>query len=171
MVYQFLKRLVTPFNQWDAFREGVIDERGNILIKSKDRHTLSQKRSFGKFDLLVLKLKKLLEKVPGGRTRLASYGAALFLIKEDWEKLSFEDIEELNIEQKYYTIMEGLTEDGIANVASGGDIAGLGYKGADDVKVSKRAANKYKKRNKYYINKLNKAFEEHESTSTLRTPD
>ena len=33
VVYQFIKRLATPFNKWDAYKTGVIDERGNILIK------------------------------------------------------------------------------------------------------------------------------------------
>ena len=80
MVYQFLKRLATPFSQWPAFAEGVIDERGNILIPIKKRNTVRQRNAFGKFDLLVLKLKKLLEKVPGGKSRLASYAAALYLI-------------------------------------------------------------------------------------------
>lgn len=164
MVYQFLKRLVTPFNQWEAYREGVIDERGNILIRSKDRHTLDQKRSFGKFDLLVLRLKKLLEKLPGGKSRLASYAAALMLIKEDWNKYSEEEIEQLNIEQSYSTIMEQLEEEGIANVAGAGEVAGMGYKGPDDLKVSKRAATKYKRRNR-----VNKAFEDYGHNESART--
>ena len=35
LVYQFLKRLTTPFNETPAFDLGIIDERGN-RIKSKD---------------------------------------------------------------------------------------------------------------------------------------
>lgn len=89
MVYSFLKRLVTPFESWDAYKEGVIDADGNILLKAKDRVKVSQRQSFGKFDLLVLKLKKLLEKVPGGKTRLASFAAALWLIKEGDELIEF----------------------------------------------------------------------------------
>ena len=32
MIYQFIKRLATPFNKWEAFKTGVIDARGNIKI-------------------------------------------------------------------------------------------------------------------------------------------
>lgn len=164
MVYQFLKRLVTPFDQWDAYKTGVIDEKGNILLKPKDRHTLDQKRSFGKFDVLVLRLKKLLAKVPGGSTRLASYAAALLLIKEDWKKYSEDELNGLPLDRDLNIIMESLEEEGIANVAGAGNIAGMGYKGKDDVKVSPRAAKRYKKRNRLDADKLNRAFEDYDRT-------
>lgn len=165
LVYQFLRRLVTPFNQWEAFKEGIIDERGNIVIKAKDRHSLDQKRSFQKFDLLVLKLKKLLEKVPGGKSRLASYAAALYLIKEDWDQQEVSYLEEADLEDRFNSILESLEEDGIANVASGGDIAGMGYGGKDDVLVPKRAKSKYIRKNKKEAEKLNRAFEELEANN------
>jgi hypothetical protein len=38
MVYQFLKRLATPFEKWDAFKEGVIDKEGNIILKKNRRN-------------------------------------------------------------------------------------------------------------------------------------
>ena len=54
MVYQFLKRLATPFNKWDAFKEGVIDDKGNILIK-KNKRTQKQKNKFQIFNVMILK--------------------------------------------------------------------------------------------------------------------
>jgi hypothetical protein len=39
--------------------------------------------------LLVTPFKKLIEKLPGGKTRIASYAAALFLIKENTEMDDF----------------------------------------------------------------------------------
>lgn len=81
LTYQFLSRLVTPFNKWKAYETGVIDQDGNILVKKDDRSS-TQKDSFEKFDLLVLKIKKMLEKIPGGSTRIGSWAAALWLIKE-----------------------------------------------------------------------------------------
>src|SRR6056300_889826 len=86
MLYQFIKRLATPFNKWRAYELGIIDDKGNILKNAKERRTVQERDAFGKFDLLVLKLKKLLEKIPGGQTRLGSYAAALWLIKEHQEK-------------------------------------------------------------------------------------
>ena len=31
MVFQFVKRLATPFKEWDAYKLGIIDEDGKIL--------------------------------------------------------------------------------------------------------------------------------------------
>jgi hypothetical protein len=82
LVYQFIRKLTTPFDKWEAYKLGIIDEKGNILIKRKDFLQAKQRKAFGIFDLMILNLKKLLAKVPGGSSRLASYAAALFLIKE-----------------------------------------------------------------------------------------
>ena len=81
LVYQFVRRLATPFNKWEAYDQGIIDDKGNILIKKKDRDA-KQRKAFGVFDVMVTNMKKLLAKVPGGSSRLASYAAALYLIKE-----------------------------------------------------------------------------------------
>jgi len=82
LVYQFIRKLTTPFEKWEAYKLGIIDEKGNILIKRKNFLQKKQRDAFGIFDLMILNLKKLLAKVPGGSSRLASYAAALFLIKE-----------------------------------------------------------------------------------------
>jgi hypothetical protein len=82
MVYAFIKRLITPFSEWEAYKLGIIDERGNVLKKRKELRLQAEVRAFGVFDVLVLNLKKLLEKLPAGQTRLASYAAALWLIRE-----------------------------------------------------------------------------------------
>lgn len=100
LVYQFIRRLATPFEKWEAYKLGIIDEKGNILIKKKDYTRAEQRKAFGIFDLMILKLKKLLAKVPGGSSRLASYAAALYLIKE-WNHFSDETLlkEDLSEEQ------------------------------------------------------------------------
>jgi len=81
LVYQFVRRLATPFEKWDAFKLGVIDKNGNVLVKKKDRDA-KQKKAFAVFDVMVRNMKRLLAKLPGGSSKLASYAAALFLIKE-----------------------------------------------------------------------------------------
>jgi len=154
MIYQFIKRLATPFNKWEAFKTGVIDARGNIKIIERKR-TPQQKRSFKIFDLLVLRLKKLLEKIPGGRTRLASYAAALMLIKEDWENKSEQEILHESNDTfidylrlyKLDTYNRALEEMPTVSMGSGA-IAGGGVNGPDDVKVAKKARKKYKQWNK-----------------------
>ena len=82
LIYQFLKRLTTPFNETEAFKLGIIDERGAILKKRSTLKTMAEREAYSLFDGMIWKLKKLLEKVPGGKSKFASYAAALFLLKE-----------------------------------------------------------------------------------------
>ena len=105
LVYQFLKRLATPFNQWEAFKLGLIDAEGNILKRRKDLKAVKERDAFGVYDLMVLNLKKLLGKVPGGKTRLASYAAALYLLKE-WNH--FTDQTNLNESVSDFDIEESI---------------------------------------------------------------
>ena len=94
LVYAFISRLVTPFNKWDAYKTGVIDEKGNILISRDKMTTGKQRDSFRIFDQLVLNVKKMLAKIPGGDSRFATYAAALFLIKEQHNNLSESQVSE-----------------------------------------------------------------------------
>jgi hypothetical protein len=93
LLYSFVRRLVTPFNKWKAYDDGTIDENGNILVPRKQLSGRS-KDNFGLFDLLILNLKKLLAKLPGGSTKIATFGAALFLLKEE-KNITEENIEEI----------------------------------------------------------------------------
>lgn len=82
MVYSFIRRLITPFTEWEAYKLGIIDENGNVLKKRKELRRQEEVRAFGVFDVMILNLKKILAKLPAGQTRLASYAAALWLIRE-----------------------------------------------------------------------------------------
>ena len=142
-VYMFLKRLVTPFEKWDAFEAGVIDKDGKVIIP-KDKRTMDQDRSFGYFDRLVGNLKKLLAKVPGGRTRLASFAAALLLIRE--ENIDPDNIPALSERLDHYmTEAETLSE----NMSAGsGAIAGIGVGDDGEPGVSPEAMKKRKRKKK-----------------------
>ena len=163
MVYQFLKRLATPFEKWDAFKEGVIDKEGNIILK-KNKRNQKQKKSLKIFDVMILRLKRLLGKIPGGKTRLASYAAALWLIKEDWqsrseEQLLSEGITDLDVDfldymrearnKKFQEFITQISnEEAPANAAGGGNVAGLGVNGPSDVKVSRNVKHTLRRRKK-----------------------
>ena len=82
ITFRFLKLLVTPFNKTEAFRLGIIDERGKVLRKYKTLERIEERQAYTILHRLVFNVKKLIEKVPGGKSRLASYAAALFLLKE-----------------------------------------------------------------------------------------
>lgn len=79
--FRFLKLLTTPWEKMKAYELGVIDGNGVVQIKPKDR-TQEMKNEYTVFHKLVFNLKRLLEKLPFGKTKLASYATALFLIKE-----------------------------------------------------------------------------------------
>ena len=154
VVYQFIRRLATPFNKWDAYKSGVIDDNGNIKVKPRDR-TPAQNRSFKVFDVMILKLKKIMEKVPFGRSRLASYGAALYLIRENWDEKSEEQILSESAEDftdyiRVYRLdnYKRALEEMPTNAMGSGAIAGGGVNGPDDVKMAKKARKKYKTQNK-----------------------
>ena len=80
--FRFLKLLVTPFEKTKAFELGIIDKAGVTLKKKIDRQTPEEKSAYTVFHRLVFNLKRLLGKAPGGKSLVARYGAALFLIKE-----------------------------------------------------------------------------------------
>lgn len=82
VVYLILKKLVTPFDKWDAYKEGVINKDGEIIVDKKDR-TPAQKKTLTEFDKLIRNLKRIIEKLPFGKTKLASFTAALLLLKEE----------------------------------------------------------------------------------------
>ena len=166
LVYQFIRRLATPLEKWDAYKLGIIDKDGKVLIKRKTFTKPEQKNAWGTFDIMVANLKKLLAKVPGGSSKLASYVAALYLIKE-WnhfseDSLLVEDLSEDQLEESlsifndryvnYITLSEDvnknintkpeLEETPVNNVGSG-NIAGL-----DGSAFSKEAQKRWTSKNK-----------------------
>ena len=105
--FRFGKMLTTPFEDTDAYKLGIIDENGN-RIKTKKVSTSEEKSAFTTFHRLVFNVKKLLEKLPGGQSRLASYAAALFLLKEKYE-LSDSTIEKI-VEKSNLETLDFLAE-------------------------------------------------------------
>lgn len=82
--FRFVKLLTTPWSETDAYKLGIIDENGK-RDKSVKLDNDEKKTAYSTFIRLVFNLKRLLEKIPGGKNTLASYAAALFLLKEKYE--------------------------------------------------------------------------------------
>ena len=80
--YRFVKILSTPWDEMDAYEFGIIDENGKVLRKARTLRTSEEKSAYTIFHRLVFGIKRILQKLPGGRSVAASYAAALFLIKE-----------------------------------------------------------------------------------------
>ena len=97
---RFLKLLVTPFEDTDAFKAGIIKKDGS---KNKEFNTNSAddreayRRHYTTFHRLVFNLKRIMAKVPGGQSVVARYGAALALIKEHGE-LSDKNLDKIHAE-------------------------------------------------------------------------
>ena len=78
---RFLKLLTTPFEKMGAYEIGLIDKDGNVDKKKKEELKLTMD---GRMDLsthwtsfirLVVNIKKLMAKAPGGKSVVARYGA------------------------------------------------------------------------------------------------
>ena len=119
VIYKFIKLLVTPFDKTEAFKLGIIDDKGNYLKKQKDLETRQEKLASNIFTRLVFNLKKLLAKIPGGSSQIATFAAGLALIREEAEKVGadgdmieeafFQHVEEhydLNIREDIQEIKE-----------------------------------------------------------------
>ena len=77
---RFLRLLTTPWKKTGAYKAGIIDEDGKVIKKP---NSTTERSVYNTFHKLVFNLKRLLNKVPLGKSTLASYAAALFLIKEN----------------------------------------------------------------------------------------
>lgn len=100
--FRFLTLLVTPFNKTKAFEAGIIDAAGKRRKDfDKSANSLDYKEYYTPFHRLVFNVKRLIAKAPGGSSRLASYAAALFLIKENYsvsEKKILKSLSEAGID-------------------------------------------------------------------------
>ena len=92
VTYRFLKLLTTPFEKTDAFKLGIIDANGHRVKLPKsskpavELNTSEQKNSYTILHKLIFNIKKLFAKVPGLRTKVGTYAAALFLLKDTFKE-------------------------------------------------------------------------------------
>jgi uncharacterized Zn finger protein len=84
VTYRFVKLLTTPFEKTDAYKMGIIDKDGyrtdKILYKQAEQN------AYTVLHKLVFNIKRIFAKVPGLRTRLGTYAAALFLLKDTFKE-------------------------------------------------------------------------------------
>ena len=108
IAYKLIKQLATPWEEWEAFKLGLIDKNGKTLKKAK---TKEEKDAMDYSFRLVKNIKKLIERIPFGRTRLGTLAAAVFLLKED---LGVIDDQNFDIEfRKYINIPNTMIIEGV----------------------------------------------------------
>ncbi len=98
IVFRILKMLTTSWEKTDAFKLGLIDKKGT-RIKDKKIESNKEKEAFSLLHRLVFNLKRIVNKVPFGKTAFASYAVALLLLKEE-TKLTEDQMDELC--EKFY---------------------------------------------------------------------
>jgi hypothetical protein len=148
--------LVKPFKDTQAFKLGIIDDKGTNLKKSGSLRTSEEKDSYTYLHRLVFNMKKIINKIPGGESNLKSLVAALFLVREYYDN---KDRTTSLMESKYLSVLEkinaGVTlaeeeiavkkfvksmeEDAPVNNVGGGAIAQL-----DQPLIDKKKIKKYK---------------------------
>ena len=83
ITYRVVKLMVTPFEKQEAYKFGIIDDKGKVLRKYKTLKLEKERRSYTLLHRFVFNLKRILGKVGLG-SRLGSFAVALALmIKED----------------------------------------------------------------------------------------
>ena len=107
VAYRVLKLLVTPFKKTKAYQMGIIDDKGKVLIKSKDIKTafktsnerLAARKAYTLLIRFVFNLKRLLSKV-GVRGPIGSAAAAaIAFLKEEYPN-------NLYVEQEVYKYLK-----------------------------------------------------------------
>jgi|TARA_R110000764_G_scaffold26384_1_gene62611 hypothetical protein len=96
VTYRFIKLLTTPFDKTEAFKLGIIDENGNRVMpdpvggvrqtKPATLGTTAEKNAYTILHKLIFNIKKIFSKVPGLRTKVGTYAAALFLLKDTFKE-------------------------------------------------------------------------------------
>jgi len=153
--------LVHSFENWDAFKYGLITADG----KTTDKRASNQKErdSWTMLHRLVARLKRIVALAPGGKTLLGRLTASYLLVREAYENdllaiYEGHSVEEL--QESLDTILVDLTEEQINDVSplfeeigssvGNGMIAGIGLDGSKKQEVPMKPKNKYVDRNKMF---------------------
>ena len=127
VTYRFLRLLTTPFEDTDAYKLGIIDEKGIRIMQKRAKKpevelvTSEQKNSYTILHKLVFNIKKIFAKVPGLRTKVGTYAAALFLLKDTFK----EHVEDPDVFEKEFVKFLHENEVELDNTISE-DVAGFG---------------------------------------------
>lgn len=124
--FRFIRMLVMDWKNWDAYKEGIIDENGK-RIKSVKLDTDEKKSAYTPFIRLAANIKRLLGNLPGGSTKLGSFAAALWLIKEKYglkdsslskicEKCDIDVLDFLNENSEWFVLEDKQVSPGIYRV-------------------------------------------------------
>lgn len=124
--FRFIRMLVMDWKSWDAYKLGIIDGEGN-RVKDVPLDTDEKKSAYTPFIRLAANTKRLLSKIPGGGSKLGSFAAALFLIKEEFklndyrlteicEKCNIDVLDFLNEQTQWFVLEDKMISPGLYRV-------------------------------------------------------
>ena len=92
VTYRFIKLLTTPFNKTDAYKYGIIDDKGNRIREDNSTRvkveltTSTLKNSYTILHKLVFNINKIFSKLTLLKSKIGTYAAALFLLKDTFKE-------------------------------------------------------------------------------------
>ena len=95
ITYRVIKMLVTPFEKTDAYKYGIIDKNGKVLRKNKTLTGAKEKDSYTILHRFVFNLKRLINLIPGGKSKLGTYAAALGLLLKEEKEINAVELEKV----------------------------------------------------------------------------
>ena len=126
--FRFIRMMVMNWKDWDAYKEGIIDENGkrnrNVKLDTDDK-----KSAYTPFVRLVANIKRLVSKLPGGGSKLGSFASALYLVKEKanisekglkdiCEKCDIEVLDFLNESNEWFLLEDKQLSPGVYRVSN-----------------------------------------------------
>ena len=139
VTYRFLKLLVTPWKKQEAYKLGIIDDKGKNLIKSRDFEREDQRTAFTLLHRLVFNCKRIMQKIPFVRSQLGTYATALFLLKEHYkiENLPERQVSKFLLENNLIELNDEVSEEviGFGNMLPMGEYKLKDQVTADDDEI------------------------------------
>ena len=93
ITYRVIKMLVTPFEKTDAYKYGIIDKNGKVLRKNKTLTIAKEKDAYTILHRFVFNLKRIINFIPGGKSKLGTYAAALGLLLKEGKEINMVELE------------------------------------------------------------------------------
>ena len=97
ITFRILNMLVTPFENTEAFRLGIVDAKGKEIKPMRDLNTVEERDAYTLLHRLVFRLKRIINKVPIENKKLVSLAAAYSLVREELNNGK----ESMNLEEKF----------------------------------------------------------------------
>ncbi len=79
---RILSILVKPFTETEAFGLGIIDAHGRNIIPVSHLNSQQQKESYTYLHRLVFNIKKIINRLPSGESKIRNLAAAMLLVRE-----------------------------------------------------------------------------------------